>query len=283
MSSPSEMRYQHMPPGWMVPVRGAQTTPVRKNTSNNTKHYESPHYSDGHTLDMKKQEDLGLMPPAWSVTSAMKDERPNGKPQFDARFLNTPMGRARAGRSIVWDPRGTMNSGGPQRLENIDITQVMAKKYAEMTNKAAESAYFAEYYDGVNTLGDDGERAQIDLQLAQMSKLQKKQLDKDGDGSISVAEMEAQGKPEHEAAVGCRHTSQGTPSTSAPITARPHVLSSPPAPALATRLPLPSVSVAGFAFGMHNKSGSDGIISNVHGDVNSDATFVPLEARGGVA
>lgn len=231
MSSPSEMRYQHMPPGWMVPVRGAQTMPVRKNTSNNTKHYESPHYSDGHTLDMKKQEDLGLMPPAWSVTSAMKDERPNGKPQFDARFLNTPMGRARAGRSIVWDPRGTMNAGGAQRLENIDITLVQAKKYAEMTNKAAESAYFAEYYDGVNTLGDDGERAQIDLQLAQMSKLQKKQLDKDGDGSISTAEMEAQG----------------------------------------------------FAFGMHNKSGTDGIISNVHGDVNSDATFVPLEARGGVA
>lgn len=177
----------------MVPVRGAQTQPVRKDTSKNTKHYESPHYSDGFTLDMKKQEDLGLMPPAWSVTSAMKDERPNGKPQFDARFLNTPMGRARAGRSIVWDPRGTMNSGGTQRLENIDITQVMAKKYAEMTNKAAESAYFAEYYDGVNTLGDDGASAQIDLQLAQMSKLQKKQLDKDGDGSISLDEMEAQG------------------------------------------------------------------------------------------
>lgn len=182
-----------MPPGWMVPVRGAATTPVRKDTSKQTKHYESPHYSDGFTLDMKKQEDLGLMPPAWSVTSAMKDERPNGKPQFDARFLNTPMGRARAGRSIVWDPRGTVNAGGTQRLENIDITLAMAKKYAEMTNKAAESAYFAEYYDGVNTLGDDGANAQMDLQLAQMSKLQKKQMDKDGDGKLSLEEMEAQG------------------------------------------------------------------------------------------
>ena len=108
----------------------------------------------------------------------MKDERPNGKPQFDARFLNTPAGRARAGRSIVWDPRGTMNSGGAQRLENIDITQAMAKKYAAMTNKAAESAFFAEYYDGVNTMGDDGQNAQQDLMLAQMSKLQKKQMDK---------------------------------------------------------------------------------------------------------
>jgi hypothetical protein len=161
----------------------------------------------------------------------MKDARPNGKPQFDARFLNTPMGRARAGRSVVWDPRGTENAGGSQRVPNIDIAQHMASKYAEMTNKAAESSFFAEYYDGVNTMGDDGANAQMDLQLAQMSKLQKKQLDKDGDGNVSLAEMEAQG----------------------------------------------------FAFGMHNKSGADGIISNVHGDVNSDATFVPLEARGGIA
>ena len=46
-----------------VPVRGAATTPVRKDSSKITKHYESPHYSDGFTLDMKKQEDLGLMPP----------------------------------------------------------------------------------------------------------------------------------------------------------------------------------------------------------------------------
>lgn len=54
-------------------------------------------------------------------------------------------------------------------------------------------------------------------------------MDKDGDGDLSIEEMEAQG----------------------------------------------------FAFGMHNKSGSDGIISNVHGDVNSDAVNVPLEQRGG--
>ena len=123
----------------------------------------------------------------------MKDERPNGKPQFDARFLNTPAGRARAGRSIVWDPRGTMNSGGAQRLENIDITQAMAKKYAAMTNKAAESAFFAEYYDGVNTMGDDGQDAQKDMMLAQMSKLQKRQMDADGDGKLSNAELEKHG------------------------------------------------------------------------------------------
>lgn len=222
---------EYMPAAWLTPVRGARTQPVRKNSSFTTKHFESPHFADGFTLDMKKQEDLGLIPPQWSVSSAMKDARPNGKPQFDARFLNTPMGRARAGRSVVWDPRGTENAGGSQRVPNIDIAQHMASKYAEMTNKAAESSFFAEYYDGVNTMGDDGANAQMDLQLAQMSKLQKKQLDKDGDGNVSLAEMEAQG----------------------------------------------------FAFGMHNKSGADGIISNVHGDVNSDATFVPLEARGGIA
>lgn len=221
---------EFMPPGWLTPVRGAQTTPVRKNSSAHTRHYESPHTGDGFTLDMKKQEELGLMPPPWSVSSAMNDARPNGKPQFDARFLNSPMGRARAGQSIVWDPRGIASAGGTQKIENIDISLEMAKKHATMTNKAAESAMFAEYYDGVNTLGDDGARAQIDLQIAQMSKLQRKQMDKDGDGQLSIEEMEAQG----------------------------------------------------FALGMHNKSGSDGIISNVHGDVNADAQFVPLKDRGGV-
>ena len=28
MSSPNEIKHQYMPPGWMVPVRGAATTPA---------------------------------------------------------------------------------------------------------------------------------------------------------------------------------------------------------------------------------------------------------------
>ena len=231
----------------------------------------------------------------------MKDERPNGKPQFDARFLNTPMGRARAGRAIVWDPRGTMNSGGSQRLENIDITQAMAKKYAAMTNKAAESAFFAEYYDGVNTMGDDGQNAQQDLMLAQMSKLQKKQMDK-----VPAA------PPRTTRIYVC--TLRAAPSASgldrcplvicpplsrvvAPPTGLSHATCMRPvqqsSPAYAThparlrrqdgdgKLSTAELELQGFAFGMHNKSGSDGLISAVHGDVSADATFVPLEARGG--
>merc|ERR1740138_636704 len=120
-----------------------------------------------------------------------------------------------------------MNSGGTQRIENIDITQFMANKFADKVRKGIESAEFAEYYDGVNTLGDDGANAQKDLILAQMSAFQKAQIDKDGDGDLSIAEMEAQG----------------------------------------------------FAFGMNNKSGSDGMISNAHGDVAEDAGFVPVHMR----
>ena len=36
------------------------------------------------------------------------------------------MGRARAGRSIVWDPRGTMNAGGTEKAVNMDAA-VMAE------------------------------------------------------------------------------------------------------------------------------------------------------------
>ena len=48
------------------------------------------------------------------------------------------------------------------------------------------------------------------------------------------------------------------------------------------QLSIEEMEARGFALGMHNKSGSDGIISNVHGDVNADAQFVPLKDRGGV-
>lgn len=54
------------------------------------------------------------------MSSKMDDPRPNGVSIFDARFINTPVGRARAGRSMVWDARGTVDAGGTKKAENWD-------------------------------------------------------------------------------------------------------------------------------------------------------------------
>jgi hypothetical protein len=70
-----------------------------------TSHFESRHYSPKWRLDMQSETDLGIMPPAWSTSSKMDDPRPNGRSIFDARFIESPMGRARGGRSMVWDSR----------------------------------------------------------------------------------------------------------------------------------------------------------------------------------
>lgn len=73
-------------------------------------HYETIHFSKDWKLGMKFEEDLGLVPPMWSVSSAMNDPRPNGRAMFDARFIERPAGRARGGRAMVWDSRGTVDS-----------------------------------------------------------------------------------------------------------------------------------------------------------------------------
>lgn len=44
-------------------------------------------------MDLGKEVDLGLAPAEWSTTSQMNDPRPLGKSLFDARFINSPMGR----------------------------------------------------------------------------------------------------------------------------------------------------------------------------------------------
>ena len=69
-------------------------------------HNERVHYSDKWRCDMKAEVDLGLAPATWSTSSRMNDPRPNGYSLFDARFVDSPMGRARAGRSIK-DRKGT--------------------------------------------------------------------------------------------------------------------------------------------------------------------------------
>ena len=88
---------------------------------------------------MKTESKLGLMPADWSTSSQMNDPRPNGRSMFDARFVGSPMGRARAGRSIVWDPRGTMNAGKTEKALNLD-SNAFAADMADETAAAQASA-----------------------------------------------------------------------------------------------------------------------------------------------
>jgi len=113
------------PPMWKHPdpaapvVKNANKIPRARDKLLDSKHFEKPHYGN-HRLDMQYEANLGLVPPDWSVTSAMDDPRPNGKAIFDARFVESPVGRARAGRSMVWDSRGTAHSGSTKKAENWD-------------------------------------------------------------------------------------------------------------------------------------------------------------------
>ena len=81
-------------------------------------------------LDMKAEEYMGLAPAPWSTSSQMNDPRPNGRSIFDARFVESPMGRARAGRGS-WDPRGVVFGGDALG---------MAAEMADETAAAAKSA-----------------------------------------------------------------------------------------------------------------------------------------------
>lgn len=110
--------WKHPDPAAPV-VKNANKIPRARDKLIDSKHFEKPHYGN-HRLDMQYEANLGLVPPDWSVTSAMDDPRPNGKAIFDARFVESPVGRARAGRSMVWDSRGSAHSGGTKKAENWD-------------------------------------------------------------------------------------------------------------------------------------------------------------------
>ena len=88
---------------------------------------------------MKAEVDLGLMPSEWSTSSQMNDPRPNGRSIFDARFVESPMGRARGGRSIMWDPKGTMHAGHTMKAQNLDAN-VFAEDMSDETALASASA-----------------------------------------------------------------------------------------------------------------------------------------------
>ena len=138
---------------------------------------------------MKTEIELGLAPPPWSVSSQMDDTRPNGRAMFDARFYGNAMGRARGGHSMVWDPMGVATTVGKlQKAENVD-SAAWADDMADETAAAAESAELNKFGNNTNFSSFDGK----DLALAQMSQLQKRQMDADGDGQLSAAELAKHG------------------------------------------------------------------------------------------
>ena len=129
-SIPAAMKAVQGPPSWSKMAGDANVDARFRN--NSTRHFEQRHFNKWQ-LDMKKEADLGLMPAEWSVSSAMNDPRPNGRAMFDARFVESPVGRARGGHAMVWDAKGTAHAGGTQKAKNIsveDIADAMEEKGA---------------------------------------------------------------------------------------------------------------------------------------------------------
>lgn len=79
------------------------------------------------------------------------------------------MGRARAGRSMAWDPRGTASAGGTLSFHDIDIVSAMAAKNKAAVEQGTKAAMLAEHYDGIK-LSENG-TTELDYALAQMSKV----------------------------------------------------------------------------------------------------------------
>ncbi len=119
------------PPHWAPPT-GGEVPRLRD------KHIEKPHYGE-FRLNMKTEIGLGMAPADWSVTSAMNDPRPLGRPMFDARFVENPVGRARGGRNMEWSPVGTADAGMTTKAQNVDLVAAMADK-ADAIQDAAEDA-----------------------------------------------------------------------------------------------------------------------------------------------
>ena len=117
---PPKKDVSQFPPGWLVPVRGQSTSPERRDTSHKAHHFENPHVG-AWTMDMKKEVELGLAPAEWSQTSQMNDPRPNGRAFFDARHINSPVARNKAGMKMTWDPQGLANAKADKRMAHHDV------------------------------------------------------------------------------------------------------------------------------------------------------------------
>ena len=149
-SPPRAGALNNLPAAYRVVAEAAYAKPEPPSPpKSRTRHFEEVHYAKKWQLDMADESTLGIAPPKWSQTSQMGDTRPNGKSMFgalphssplptaaavpsrsdcccaachlaDARFHNTPMGRARGGHSMVWDSRGVASSGGTTKAVNMD-------------------------------------------------------------------------------------------------------------------------------------------------------------------
>jgi len=131
------------PPHWSEAVaqqeaaRAAAIPRSRDKPQRQSHHYEEVHQG-AFKLGMEYEIALGLAPPDWSVSSKMDDPRPNGKALFDARFIETPVGRAKAGRSMVWDPRGTAHAGETKKAENWDAAAMADAAEEDFAGMAKE-------------------------------------------------------------------------------------------------------------------------------------------------
>jgi len=188
-SIPAAMKAVQGPPSWSKMAGDANVDARFRN--NSTRHFEQRHFNKWQ-LDMKKEADLGLMPAEWSVSSAMNDPRPNGRAMFDARFVESPVGRARGGHAMVWDAKGTAHAGGTQKAKNIsveDIADAMEEKGAGLMHHGY-SAYMHESAasfndDGVGRI--DGEDPDLAASWGGGAEGQFVQVDQDRDGVIDKA------------------------------------------------------------------------------------------------
>jgi len=189
-----------MPPHWespptsSPPVPRGRVTPAQLSNMplaqrpQRTKHFEDRHVGSW-KLDLQREQELGLAPPNWSTSSSMNDARPNGKALFDARFSGNAMGRAAGGYSMIADARGMeFTAGKLEAAQNMD-SNFFASDMADETAAAEQSAMANKFGNNTN-LSSFGS---ADLALSQMSQLQRRQMDADGDGTLSAAELSAHG------------------------------------------------------------------------------------------
>ena len=104
------------------------------------RHFEDLHYSPMWRLDMKGETALGVAPAEWSLSSQMNDPRPNGRCIFDARFIESPVGRSRAhGDGKVWDPRGVVFGGDALAFAEEMRDETAAAKASADDNRIVDS------------------------------------------------------------------------------------------------------------------------------------------------
>jgi hypothetical protein len=138
--SPDPVEGMRFPAAYTQVLQGSADFEPRPQNSRQPHHIERFHYAQKWHHDLKDETELGLAPPNWSVSSKMDDTRPNGKSLFDARFVGSPMGRARGGYSIVADARGiAATKGMTAKAVNMD-SNFFAEDMSDETAAAKESA-----------------------------------------------------------------------------------------------------------------------------------------------